>query len=33
MLLAASDAPKDAGERRVVILGPTGDVPPGSVVS
>lgn len=33
MLLAASDAPKDSGERRVVVLGPTADVPPGSVVS
>jgi methionyl-tRNA synthetase len=33
MLLAASDAPKDSGERRVVILAPTGDVPPGSIVS
>ena len=36
MLLAASDAPKDAGQdaqRRVVILIPKGDIPPGSVVS
>lgn len=37
MLLAASDMPKDAegaeAERRVVVLTPSGDVPPGSVVS
>jgi methionyl-tRNA synthetase len=35
MLLAASDAPKDGsgGERRVVILTPLSDIPPGSVVS
>lgn len=35
MLLAASDAPKgdESGERNVVVLSPTGDVPPGSVVS
>lgn len=34
MLLAGSDAPKDGpGERRVVILGPAGDLPPGSIVS
>lgn len=33
MLLAASDAPKDSGERRVVVLGPTAEIPPGSIVS
>ncbi len=34
MLLAASDAPKDAGApRRVVILQPRGEIGPGSVVS
>lgn len=34
MLLAASDAPKDAGaERRVVVLTPMSDIPPGSIVS
>lgn len=36
MLLAASDAPKDAGpdvQRRVVILMPKSDIAPGSVVS
>jgi methionine--tRNA ligase beta chain len=35
MLLAASDAPKDAaeGERHVVILSPSADIPPGSIVS
>lgn len=38
MLLAASDAPKDAGggsggERSVVILTPMSDIPPGSIVS
>lgn len=34
MLLAASDAPKDAGgERRVIVLGPTAEIAPGSVVS
>lgn len=35
MLLAASDAPKDAapGQRKVVILTPAGSVPPGSIVS
>lgn len=34
MILAASDAPKDAdGERNVVVLNPAGDVPPGSIVS
>jgi len=34
MLLAASDAPKDGGqERRVVLLTPMSDIPPGSIVS
>ncbi len=37
MLLAASDLPKDAAEpaapRRVVVLSPAGDVPPGATVS
>ena len=34
MLLAASDAPKDAGAvRRVVLLTPEADIPPGSTVS
>ncbi|HVZ94467.1 MAG TPA: methionine--tRNA ligase subunit beta [Phycisphaerales bacterium] len=37
MLLAASDVPKDAAgegvERKVVVLTPSGDVPPGSMVS
>jgi methionyl-tRNA synthetase len=36
MLLAASDAPKEgtpAGERRVVILTPLTEMPPGSIVS
>jgi methionine--tRNA ligase beta chain len=39
MLLAASDVPKDAvvagaaAERKVVILSPIADIPPGSVVS
>ena len=36
MLLAASDAPKDgtpASERRVVILTPLSDIPPGSIVT
>src|SRR5215813_12185675 len=36
MLLAASDAPKEgtpAAERRVVILTPLTDMPPGSIVS
>ena len=34
MLLAASDAPKDAGaDRRVVILTAMSDIPPGSIVS
>jgi tRNA-binding protein len=35
MLLAASDAPKDAasGERRVILLTPAADIAPGSIVS
>lgn len=34
MLLAASDTPKEAGAvRRVVLLTPESDIPPGSVVS
>jgi len=35
MLLAASDAPKDATDtqRNVVILGPISDIAPGSIVS
>lgn len=35
MLLACSDAPKDAGdaERKVVLLTPMSDMPPGSIVS
>jgi tRNA-binding protein len=34
MLLAASDAPKDAGaDRRVVILTSLSEIPPGSIVS
>lgn len=34
MLLAASDAPKDAaGPRRVVVLSPSADIAPGSIVS
>ncbi|HYE63141.1 MAG TPA: methionine--tRNA ligase subunit beta [Phycisphaerales bacterium] len=34
MLLAASDAPKDGGvERRVVVLTTLSDMPPGSIVS
>ncbi len=33
MLLAASDAPKDAAQRRVVILTPAADVAPGAIVS
>ncbi|MDX2132511.1 MAG: methionine--tRNA ligase subunit beta [Planctomycetota bacterium] len=34
MLLAASDAPKDAGvERRVVVLTTRSEMPPGSIVS
>lgn len=36
MLLAASDMPKDGaaeGERKVVVLTPMSDIPPGSVVS
>lgn len=37
MLLAASDVPKDAAEagaeRKVIVLQPAGDIPPGSIVS
>lgn len=34
MLLAASDAPKDAGvERRVIVLSPSADIAPGAIVS
>ena len=37
MLLAASDVPKDAAapgtERKVIVLGPAGDIAPGSIVS
>ncbi|MDX2114888.1 MAG: methionine--tRNA ligase subunit beta [Planctomycetota bacterium] len=37
MLLAASDMPKDAPDaaetRRVVVLGPADEIPPGSIVS
>lgn len=33
MLLAASDAPKEAGERRVILLTPMSDIEPGSTVS
>jgi hypothetical protein len=37
MLLAASDAPKTAAaegaQRRVVLLTPMADIPPGSIVS
>ncbi len=33
MLLAASDAPKGAAERRVVVLTPMADAAPGSIVS
>jgi methionine--tRNA ligase beta chain len=35
MLLAASDAPRDAagGERRVIVLTPAAEIAPGSVVS
>ncbi len=33
MLLAASNAPKDAGERRVVILTTLSDMAPGAIVS
>ncbi len=37
MLLAASDMPKDGasaeGERKVVVLTPMSDIPPGSIVS
>lgn len=36
MLLAASDAPKDAApgvERRVIVLQPSADIAPGSIVS
>jgi methionine--tRNA ligase beta chain len=35
MLLAASDAPKEApeAERRVVVLGPVSEMPPGAIVS
>jgi methionyl-tRNA synthetase len=38
MLLAASDVPKDeaatsGAERRVIVLSPAGDIPPGSIVS
>lgn len=33
MLLAASDAPKGEGERRVVLLTPMSDIEPGSTVS
>jgi methionine--tRNA ligase beta chain len=34
MLLAASDAPKDGGaERRVILLAPSSDIAPGSIVS
>lgn len=39
MLLAASDVPKDSAEaaagaeRRVIVLSPAGDIPPGSIVS
>lgn len=33
MLLAASDAPKGEGERRVVLLTPMNDIEPGSTVS
>jgi tRNA-binding protein len=34
MLLAASDAPKDAGvERKVIVLQPAAEIAPGSVVS
>ena len=34
MLLAASDAPKDAGAvRRVILLGPSAEIEPGAIVS
>lgn len=33
MLLAASDAPKDSGDRRVILLAPTAAIAPGSTVS
>lgn len=33
MLLAASSAPKDAGERRVVLLTPASEIEPGAIVS
>lgn len=38
MLLAASDVPKDAAEasgaeRKVIVLTPAGEIPPGSIVS
>lgn len=35
MLLAASDAPKGVaeGERRVIVLAPSGDIAPGAIVS
>ena len=34
MLLAASDAPKDAGaQRRVIVLTPAAEIAPGSIVS
>lgn len=33
MLLAASDAPKGDGERRVILLTPMSDIEPGSTVS
>ena len=38
MLLAASDLPKDAAaaagaERKVILLRPDADIPPGSIVS
>ncbi|MCL4220573.1 MAG: methionine--tRNA ligase subunit beta [Phycisphaerales bacterium] len=33
MLLAASDAPKESGDRRVILLTPMSEIAPGSTVS
>ncbi|KAA0216920.1 MAG: methionine--tRNA ligase subunit beta [Leptolyngbya sp. PLA3] len=33
MLLAASDAPKDSEERRIILLAPMSEIAPGSTVS
>ena len=33
MLLAASSAPKDAGDRKVIVLSPMSEIGPGAIVS